>query len=261
MRASRVLVADRDPTIHELVRSGLPDNVYSLTCVSDGQEALKAASEWSPDILMLEIGLPRIDGIGLVRTLRSKPGLSLVPAIFFDERKTLEPRISGFKLGADEFLPHPLNPEDLAPRISMALAASAAARKIVHAHEPGLAELEFSHVLAGFRGSLEQVGLPSLLSLMELERKTGMLVLILQDQKKKARIYLRDGKVLWAQYDKQEEPRDAELIYQLLAQTAGKFDFRPRAVTDTDRINLPTARILLEGARLMDEERRRSEGV
>ena len=256
MRPARVLVADRDPTVHSIVKAGLASGRYEIAGVSDGQEALKKADLWKPDVILLEVALPRIDGVSLIRILRSKPDLALVPAIFLDDRDGLESRISGFKLGADDFMPKPLQSEDLDARIAIALNARDQARNTVQPPAPSAEEMEFSGVLAGFRGTLTQIGLPSLLSLMELERKIGVLVLILEPEQEKVRIFIRDGRVLQARYDKRPVPRNAELLYHLFSRTEGKFDFRPRAVMEDDEIRTPTARLLLEGARLLDETRR-----
>ena len=115
---------------------------------------------------------------------------------------------------------------------------------------------DFSVMMTGFRGSLEQIGLPSLMTLMEIERKTGQLVVILEDLSDKARVYFLDGRVIRAKLDRKDSPRNAGLIYELFARSKGKFDFRPCGVDAKDEISLPTAMLLLEGARLLDEANR-----
>lgn len=254
---TRILVADRDRSVHELVRSALAGGPYELSCVVDGQEALKEAGRWGPQLIILEAALPRMDGVSLVRMLRSKPEFALVPAIFLDSPDHLKKRISGFKLGADDFMPKPVKSDEIGPRVSLALQARDEARKTVQNLTPDGPEVEFSLEVAVFRGSLDEVGLPSLLTMIELEKKSGILVLILEPEKEKVRIYVRDGRVVVARYDTREEPRNTELIHRLLARSGGKFDFRPGRADRSDEVNLPTAHLLLDGARLLDEETQR----
>jgi hypothetical protein len=111
--------------------------------------------------------------------------------------------------------------------------------------------------MTAFRGTLDQIGLPSILSLVEMEQKTGMLVLVLDPGKEKARLYFSEGRAVRALYDKKDRPKNAELIYELLGRTEGKFEFRNMVVDGTDEIRNPTALLLLEGARLIDEARRK----
>jgi len=106
-------------------------------------------------------------------------------------------------------------------------------------------------ISAGFRGRLEEVQLPSLLSILEMERKTGLLDLRLEGGK--TRLHLRKGRVLRAHRVGREGPRDAELIYGLIPTSRGSFDFRPAPVVVRDTIRCSTAQLLLEGIRRMNE--------
>ena len=111
--------------------------------------------------------------------------------------------------------------------------------------------------MTGFRGSLEQIGLSSLMTLMEIEHKTGTLVVLLEDEKDKARIFFYEGRPVRASLDRRNSPRNAELIFALLNRTQGKFDFRPAVIDPKDEIRTPTMTLLLEGARRIDENQRR----
>jgi hypothetical protein len=93
--------------------------------------------------------------------------------------------------------------------------------------------------MTAFRGTLDQIGLPSILSLVDMERKTGMLVLILEPGKEKARIQFIDGRVVRAAYDKKDRPKNAELIYELLGRTEGKFEFRNVMIDSRTRSTAP----------------------
>lgn len=257
MPATRILLADRDEKARTAISRALSSEGYDVAVAGDGQEAFVLAQKGLPEALVLDPSLPRMDGLSLVRTLRSRPEFALVPAIFMAPPAAVEPRMSGFRIGADDFIPKPFDTRQLAARLKAALGIAEASRKMVQSDEGK--DLQFSAVMAGFRGDLDQVGLPSLLTLLELERKTGMLVLILAQERDKARIMIRDGRVLSAHLDTAPEPRNADLIYLLLSRGKGRFDFRPRAVVTSDEINLPTTQLLLEGARQLDETRKREQ--
>src|SRR5262245_63682245 len=87
-----------------------------------------------------------------------------------------------------------------------------------------------------------------------MERKTGLLQLRAPNGLS-AQVLVRDGKVVHARLDNAEEPVDAECIYYLLTWGAGEFEFVMCLVEGSDRVNVSTTHLLMEGARLMDESR------
>jgi hypothetical protein len=107
---------------------------------------------------------------------------------------------------------------------------------------------------SGLRGDLSQVGLSSLLILIEMERKTGLLQLRVPNGPS-AQILVRDGRVVHARLDDAEDPVDAECVYYLLTWGTGEFEFVMCLVEGSDRVNVSTTHLLMEGARLMDESR------
>ena len=259
MTALKILVADIDLGTHRVVEEALAGKGYELAFAINGEQAFASAMRVKPDVLIIEPNLAGLDGLTLVRTLRSKPDYAMIPAIFLADRESVEPRIAGFKIGADDFLPKPVNADHLDQRLE-------AANKTSHTTEDAIRSAgdpntEFSVMMTGFRGALEQIGLPSLMTLMEIERKTGQLVIILDDLGDKARVYFSEGRVIRAKLDKRGDPRNAALIYQLFGRSKGKFDFRPCGVDNKDEIALPTAMLLLEGARLLDEANRDTRGA
>lgn len=255
MAIVRILVADPDPSTAQVVTDALAARDCEVASASDGEVALRMAEQSTPDLVIVEPNLPRMDGLTLLRTLRSRPEFALVPALFLADRRSVEDQILGFKIGADDFMPKPLFGDELDLRVALALKVRDRTESSIRPRAPEGSD--WSVVMSGFRGGLEQVGVPSLMSLLESEQKTGMLVILLDDQKDKARIYFREGRVIRAHLDKRALPRNEELIYALLSRTRGRFDFRPSAVTGDDEIRSHTARLLLEGARRLDETQRR----
>jgi len=103
--------------------------------------------------------------------------------------------------------------------------------------------------LAGFRGKLDEIGLPSVLCILEMERRTGLLVLNCEPGREMAQLHLSEGRVFRAHLDSREEPRNAELVYGLIGGMRGTFDFRPSGVVLDDEIRCSSTRLLFEGAR------------
>ena len=89
--------------------------------------------------------------------------------------------------------------------------------------------------------------------MIELERKTGLLQ-VRAPNGPSAQILVREGKVVHARLDDQEEPVDAECVYYLLTWGAGEFEFVACLVEGVDRVNVTTTHLLMEGARLIDEQ-------
>ena len=109
----------------------------------------------------------------------------------------------------------------------------------------------------GLSGRLEQLGLSSLLVMMEMERKDGVLQLQRGEDKAVGRIFLRKGQVVQASIDKDTEGRDGrESVYHMLTWSKGRFHFTAMEVEMEDLVQTSTTSLLMEGARLIDEANR-----
>ena len=114
MAAKKVLIVDDDAKIVDLVRLYLNRDGYSVLTAYDGNEALRLAREAHPDLIVLDIMLPGIDGLEICRILRSE---SAVPIILLTARTTEQDRIIGLDLGADDYVTKPFSPKELAARV------------------------------------------------------------------------------------------------------------------------------------------------
>jgi len=255
--ASRILLIDSDAATQAAVASALDGRGYELIKVDDGEKGLQLAVSGLPDVVVLSAAAPKVDIPTFVRTLRTRPESALIPVLFIGDQAPIEEQIQGFQLGSDDFLHRQLDPRDVELRIAV---ANKLRQKAENTLRPkGMDSPDFSSpgIMTAFKGTLDQIGLPSILSLVDMERKTGMLVLVLEPGKEKARIHFLEGRVLRAAYDKKANPKNAELIYELLARTEGKFEFRNMVIDAKDEVQSPTPHLLLEGARLIDEARQR----
>jgi len=247
--APHVLVADDDAWILRMVSTVLEKRGYSVETAHDGEDALQRALARTPDLLITDVMMPRMDGWSLVRQLRLHADLALLPVIFLTALSSEDDRIRGFRLGADDYVTKPFRFEELDLRVA----------KTLRRTQSTLTETREQLGGTGLRGDLTQVGLSSLLILIELERKTGLLTLKAPNGPS-AQILVRDGKVVHARLDDSEEPVDAECVYYLLTWGAGDFEFVSCLVEGNDRVNISTTHLLMEAARLMDEEREPAQG-
>ena len=109
----------------------------------------------------------------------------------------------------------------------------------------------------GLSGRLEQLGLSSLLVMMEMERKDGVLQLQHANDKKVGRIFIRKGQVIQARIDKDDVERDgAHSVYHMLTWAKGRFHFTGMDIEMEDLVHASTTSLLMEGARLIDEANR-----
>jgi DNA-binding response OmpR family regulator len=118
MTNRRVLVVDDDLKTVELVKLYLNRDGYKVLAAYDGVEALRLARESRPDLIVLDLMLPGMDGLEVCRTLR---GESDVPIIMLTARTTDEDKLTGLGLGADDYVTKPFSPRELAARVRTVL--------------------------------------------------------------------------------------------------------------------------------------------
>jgi DNA-binding response OmpR family regulator len=250
MSAPRILVVDDDAWILRMVTTVLEKRGHEILTAVDGEDGFRTALARMPDLIITDVMMPRMDGWTLVKALRSKAEFAFVPVIFLTALGGDEDRIKGFRLGADDYLPKPFRFEELDLRVNNAL------RRRLHFEEATRTQARGARNEGpGFHGTLDQLGLSSLLTVLELERKSGVLVLARPDGGETGRLFLRDGRVVRARIDGRLSPKNEEAIYYLLQWGEGRFDFSALEVDMDDEVRSTTTHLLMEGARLLDEMR------
>ena len=111
---ARVLVVEDDADIAGVLRRSLGMEGYEVRIAGDGVEALSQASVFSPDAVVLDLGLPRLDGVEVCRRLREEGD---VPILVLTARDALEARVEGLDSGADDYLVKPFEREELLARL------------------------------------------------------------------------------------------------------------------------------------------------
>ena len=128
----RVLVVDDEPMVREVVTRYLEHDGFLVTAVEDGRAALKAVKTSAPDLIVLDIMLPEIDGLDVLTQLRLSGD---IPIILLTARTSEADRILGLELGADDYVLKPFSPRELTARVRSVLRRSA--------RVPGGKRLEF----------------------------------------------------------------------------------------------------------------------
>ena len=126
MVQSKILVADDDEKIRELLEIYLTKEGFAVEQAADGAEAILKAQQMKPDLIVLDIMMPVLDGMEVCRQVRK---FSQVPVIILTARTEDEDRIMGLELGADDYLAKPFNPRELVARVKAVL------RRMAHSGE------------------------------------------------------------------------------------------------------------------------------
>ncbi|MCC8251244.1 response regulator transcription factor [Saccharothrix luteola] len=117
----RVLVVDDDVTVRDVVRRYLELAGHEVELVGDGESALRRFAEREPDLVVLDLMLPGVDGLEVCRRLRVR---SAVPVVMLTALGEEEDRIAGLQLGADDYVTKPFSPRELALRVTSVLRRS-----------------------------------------------------------------------------------------------------------------------------------------
>ncbi|HEX3220422.1 MAG TPA: HD domain-containing phosphohydrolase [Candidatus Limnocylindria bacterium] len=127
---SSVLLAEDDLATRALLKATLQRADYSVRDFADGASALDAILSQAPDIALLDIGMPEMDGIEVVRAVRANPETALLPIILVTARGRLEDKVSGLDAGASDFITKPFEPVELLARVRANLRVSAALSRL-----------------------------------------------------------------------------------------------------------------------------------
>lgn len=140
----RVLVIDDEPQIRRALRAGLERNGFEVELAQDGEEGLDAAAERPPDVVILDLAMPGIDGFEVCRQLRE---WSQTPIIVLSVREGERDKIEALTLGADDYLTKPFSLEELVARIKAILRRVNSAETDPPSFSVGDLNVDFAHRL------------------------------------------------------------------------------------------------------------------
>ena len=119
--ARRILVVEDDRDIADLIRLYLQRAGHSVSLVASGQEALAAVRRAPPDLVVLDLMLPGLDGFGVCKALRADAATAAIPIIMVTARADETDRVAGLELGADDYVTKPFSPRELTARVKALL--------------------------------------------------------------------------------------------------------------------------------------------
>jgi CheY-like chemotaxis protein len=250
MGAPLILVVDDDEWIIAAVRVALQPRKYEIVGAGDGWEGLTLATRRTPDVVISDIVMPNLDGWAFVKQLRSKADLALVPVIFLTTQDTAEDFLRGYRLGADDYLPKPVDTKELDLRVVRALKQRETLKNSPPSKPPAPGSPPGS-----LRGTVDQMGLASLLSILQLGRRSGILQMR-RSSGEEGMLFLVDGAIHRAETRGGVKRKNHEAVYALLGWAEGTYEFSTATLRTPDEIAMPTESLLLEGARRLDEAKR-----
>jgi len=118
---AKILIVDDDPDLTKLVKSILEAENYMVFAAESGEEALGEVPKLRPDLIILDIILPGIDGYDTCRILKTDAHTSLIPIIILSIKCGVKDRIAGLNIGADDYITKPFDPDELAARVEAVL--------------------------------------------------------------------------------------------------------------------------------------------
>lgn len=127
--AETILIADDDLDSLKLIGLMLQRQGYEITVANNGHQAISKAQTEQPDLIILDVMMPDLDGYEVCRRLRRDPATQPIPIIMFTAKTMVDDKVAGFEAGADDYLTKPTHPAELASRVKAVLARSAAQRE------------------------------------------------------------------------------------------------------------------------------------
>jgi len=117
MGKGKILIVEDDPDITEMVEYNLTEEGYEVISAADGGAGVKLAGKNRPDLIILDIMLPEMDGFEVCRRLKSDSSTADVPIIFLSAKSEETDKVLGLELGADDYVTKPFSPRELIARI------------------------------------------------------------------------------------------------------------------------------------------------
>ena len=121
MSKRRILVVDDEADIRRLVATALDASGYDVHLAADGEEALRMAARYLPDLVLLDIMMPGMDGYAVYDRLRAKPIDLRSPIVFLTARAQIDERLLGFQMGAADYVTKPFHIKELLARVKVHL--------------------------------------------------------------------------------------------------------------------------------------------
>jgi two-component system phosphate regulon response regulator PhoB len=121
MASQRILVVDDEEDLLELINYNLTKEGYRVTCAASGEEAIREAKSSLPDLIVLDLLLPMVDGLSVCKLLKGEPKTQHIPILMLTAKSAESDVVAGLELGADDYITKPFSPRVLLARIRAVL--------------------------------------------------------------------------------------------------------------------------------------------
>jgi DNA-binding response OmpR family regulator len=239
----QLLLVDADSRSVRVLEVSLKKAGYSVTTAKDGADALAKIELSTPDLVLSDTRLPKLDGYGLVRKLKERPEWASIPVVFLTSQKSIEDKIRGLELGVEDYLTKPIFVRELIARVNLLLARRT--REGIATRAPATSA---GQGRTRFSGSIADMNVVDLLQTFEVSRKSG--IVHISNLAAAAQIFFRDGKVVDASLGRL---LGEEAVYRTLIWNEGEFEVEFCKVESPDVIESSTQGLLMEGMRRVDE--------
>lgn len=231
MSGYKVLIVDDDETTHEILNEYLALYNYEVHHARDGAMGLQLVEDLKPDLVLLDIQMPIMDGFQTMETIARCPELKDVQVLFISSLDRPNLKVRGLDLGAEDYIVKPFDRAELMARIKAALRRGAKYRRVESSME----------------GKLTDISLPELLQTMEIGRKTALVRLMDME----AAMYVEQGSLVKVQFMGFTGTKAIQRVFYLESgRFAIKFD---ELYAGADREPMPIQRVLMGTLTYLDE--------
>lgn len=240
MAKKKVLLVDADPRSLRVLEVSLRKAGYNVASSEDGTGALEVLDHQTPDLIICDTKLPKLDGYAFVRKLKEHSDWASIPVIFLASQRSVEDKIRGLELGVDDYLTKPIFVRELLARVNVVLAR--------RTQESLAARPSQGQMKTRFSGSIQDMTVIDLLQTFEISRKTGTITF--KSGSRQGHVWFKDGKVIDAEVG---ALRGEEAVYRLLVWNEADFEVDFGAASREDVIESTTSALVMEGMRRADE--------
>jgi len=235
MAKPKILIVDPDEKNLRLLAISLKKANFNVTITTDGKDALQKTESLKPDLIISETDLNSVSGFELLKTLRENPVFKDTPFIYLTRNKSVDEKVKGLKLGANDYLTKPIYLREIITRVKILL-------ERVEQNKIGMGADR------GFSGDLGKIGVVEVIQTLELANKTAIMHLAYIGHK--GVIYFKKGKIVHSEVGK---VKGEKAFYMMLNWFEGAFqvEFTEHNIIET--ITISNQGLLMEGLRRIDE--------
>jgi two-component system sensor histidine kinase/response regulator len=157
-RKEKILIVDDTVDTVELLKKRLRSEGYDTAEAYDGEEALKQVTEYNPDLIVLDVMMPKIDGYEVCQRLKTDETTRYIPILMLTAKSDVESKVKGLDIGADDYLPKPFDYKELSARVRSLLSIKASHEKLVEEKKSGALEHMMDQVAHEIRNPLTSIG-------------------------------------------------------------------------------------------------------